>query len=79
MAKAKIIGIAQLKGGSGKSTVATSLSAALGYYGESLLIDCDPPQFSADSWFAMRKEAGREDHTDPLRARMAAPTPMLTT
>ena len=65
MAKAKIIGIAQLKGGSGKTTVATSLSAALGASGgETLLIDCDPPQFSADSWFAMRKEAGREDWTD---------------
>ena len=64
MPKAKIIGIAQLKGGSGKTTVATSLSASLGNYGDTLLIDCDPPQFSADSWFAMRKEANMQDYTD---------------
>jgi len=55
---AKIIGIAQLKGGSGKTTVATTLAALLAEEGETVLIDCDPPQFSSDSWFAMRNQTG---------------------
>ena len=68
MAKAKIIGIAQLKGGSGKTTIATSLASMLPNVGFSLLIDCDPPQYSSDSWWATRKAKELENKGDCFTA-----------
>jgi chromosome partitioning protein len=50
----KIISVIQLKGGAGKSTVATNLAAMLAERGKTLLIDADHPQYTAESWYVMR-------------------------
>lgn len=52
----KFIGITQLKGGAGRSTVATNLAAGLSKIGKTLLIDADMPQGTSASWFALREE-----------------------
>lgn len=56
----RTIALLQLKGGSGRSTVSTTLAA---YYSSrrhrTLLIDCDRPQLSSCSWYSVRKQ--RED------------------
>ena len=44
----KVIGVIQLKGGAGKSTVATNLAGMLNEKGSTLLIDADEPQYSAN-------------------------------
>ena len=49
-----IISIVNLKGGSGKTTVATNLTVALARKYKTLLIDTDP-QRSASQWFAVRE------------------------
>jgi len=46
-----VIAVAQLKGGAGRSTIATNLAVGLG---DSALVDADPPQFSAAAWASMR-------------------------
>ena len=56
----KIISVSHLKGGAGKSTVATNLAAMLSEKGKTLLIDADSPQYTAESWYALRSEAERE-------------------
>ena len=56
---AKTIGIIQVKGGAGRSTVATNLAGELSKLGKTVLIDCDMPQGTAASWFAVRDESGR--------------------
>jgi len=58
----KIISVIQLKGGAGKSTVATNLAAMLSEKGKTLLIDADNPQYTADSWYALRNEADRTEN-----------------
>jgi chromosome partitioning protein len=55
----KIIGIAQVKGGAGRSTVATNLAGEFSKIGETVLIDADMPQGTAASWYALRQQAGR--------------------
>ena len=55
----KTIGIIQVKGGAGRSTVATNLAGELSKLGKTVLIDCDMPQGTAASWFAVRDESGR--------------------
>ena len=57
----KVIGVIQLKGGAGKSTVATNLAGMLNEKGSTLLIDSDEPQYSAEGWYLLREEAGRTD------------------
>ena len=57
--KTKIIAVAQVKGGSGRSTLATTLAGELSKRGDTVLIDCDMPQGTSASWYAMRLEAGR--------------------
>ncbi len=54
--EAKIIGIIQLKGGAGRSTIATNLSAALSQRATVALIDCDLPQGTSASWGILRDE-----------------------
>jgi chromosome partitioning protein len=49
-----IIGIVQIKGGVGRSTVSTNLSAYLSKNHTTALIDCDIPQGTASSWYALR-------------------------
>ena len=53
----KIIGIIQVKGGAGRSTVSTNLAGELSKQGKTVLIDCDMPQGTSASWFAVRQQA----------------------
>lgn len=65
----KIIGVIQVKGGAGRSTVATNLAGELAKLGTTVLVDCDMPQGTSASWYAMRQQAGKEDG---LELEMAA-------
>ena len=51
----KTIGIIQVKGGAGRSTLATNLAGELAKKGKTLLVDADQPQGTAASWFAVRQ------------------------
>jgi chromosome partitioning protein len=53
---AKIIGIIQVKGGAGRSTVSTNLAGELSKTGKTVLIDCDMPQGTSASWFSVREQ-----------------------
>ncbi len=53
----KIIGVIQVKGGAGRSTVSTNLAGELSKQGKTVLIDCDMPQGTSASWFAVRQQA----------------------
>jgi chromosome partitioning protein len=55
----KTIGIIQVKGGAGRSTVSTNLAGELSKQGKTVLIDCDMPQGTAASWFAVRTQANK--------------------
>lgn len=50
----QIIGIIQVKGGVGRSTIATNLAAAFSVNQPTVLIDCDLPQGTSASWYAVR-------------------------
>jgi chromosome partitioning protein len=52
---AAIIGIIQVKGGVGRSTVATNLAGVLSRSAPTVLIDCDLPQGTSASWYALRQ------------------------
>jgi len=56
---AKTIGIIQVKGGAGRSTVSTNLAGELSKLGKTVLIDCDMPQGTAASWFEVGDQSGR--------------------
>jgi len=49
------IGIIQVKGGVGRSTIATNLAAVFSLRQPTALIDCDLPQGTSASWYAVRK------------------------
>ena len=53
---AKIIAIAQSKGGVGKSTLCANLSVTLSQNSKVLMIDCDPPQHSLSAWYNVRDD-----------------------
>jgi len=53
---AKIISIAQAKGGVGKSTICANLSVTLSQSAKVMMIDCDPPQHSLSAWFKVRTD-----------------------
>lgn len=55
----KIIGIIQVKGGAGRSTLATNLAGELSKLGKTVLIDGDMPQGTSASWYAVRQQAGK--------------------
>lgn len=55
----KIIGIIQVKGGAGRSTLATNLAGELAKRGRTVLIDADMPQGTSASWYALRNQAGK--------------------
>lgn len=61
---AKIIGIVQVKGGAGRSTVATNIAGELAKIGRTVLIDGDMPQGTSASWYAIRERAGKAGGTD---------------
>ena len=51
----KVIGIIQVKGGAGRSTIATNLAGIFSAEGKrGALIDCDMPQGTSASWAAIR-------------------------
>jgi len=51
----KVIAIIQVKGGAGRSTIATNLAGILSAEGKRVaLIDCDMPQGTSASWAAIR-------------------------
>lgn len=52
----KIIGVIQVKGGAGRSTVATNLAVNLSMKYSTTLVDCDLPQGTAASWWTVRQE-----------------------
>ena len=62
--KTKVIAVAQVKGGSGRSTLATTLAGELSKRGDTVLIDCDMPQGTSASWYAIREQAGKAGGTD---------------
>lgn len=51
----QIVGVVQVKGGVGRSTIATNLAAIFSVKRPTALIDCDLPQGTSASWFAVRK------------------------
>jgi len=55
----RIIGIVQLKGGAGRSTLATNLAALLSRKAPTAIIDCDMPQGTSASWYSVREAEGR--------------------
>ena len=55
--RAKTIGIIQVKVGTGRSTVSTNLAGELSKHGKTVLIDCDMPQGTSASWFAVRQQS----------------------
>lgn len=55
----KTITVLNLKGGVGRSTVATNLAGTLSKRASVVLIDADLPQGTARSWWALRAQAGR--------------------
>ncbi len=66
---ADIIGVIQVKGGVGRSTIATNLAAILSAAGPTTLIDCDLPQGTSASWFATRDTAATGGDLDLVLAR----------
>lgn len=52
---AHIVGIIQVKGGAGRSTIATNLAGMMASHKRVALIDCDIPQASAASWASIRQ------------------------
>lgn len=55
----KVIAVIQVKGGAGRSTVSTNLAGELSKQGKTVLIDCDMPQGTSASWYAVRHQAGK--------------------
>jgi chromosome partitioning protein len=53
--KTKTVGVVQVKGGAGRSTVATTIAGELAKLGTVALIDCDQPQGTATSWAVLRQ------------------------
>jgi len=51
----QIVGIIQVKGGVGRSTIATNLAAVFSEKEATALIDCDLPQGTSASWYAVRR------------------------
>lgn len=66
---AKIIGIVQVKGGAGRSTLATNLAGELSKLGRTVLIDGDMPQGTSASWCAIRQQIGKADELTADTAR----------
>lgn len=54
----KVVGLVQVKGGSGRSTIATNLAGELARKNTVTLIDCDLPQSTAAAWAALREQDG---------------------
>ena len=57
---AKIVSVAQAKGGVGKSTMCANLAVTFSQSAKVLMIDCDPPQHSLSAWFQVRADLYEE-------------------
>lgn len=58
---AQIIGIIQVKGGAGRSTIAVNLAGMMASNNKRVaLIDCDIPQATAASWYLVRKASNKQ-------------------
>lgn len=66
---AHIVGIIQVKGGAGRSTVATNLAGMMSAHKPVALIDCDMPQGTSASWYAIRKATGKQGNLNIATAR----------
>ena len=69
----KIIGSVQVKGGTGRSTLSTNLAGELSKLEKTVLIDCDMPQGTSASWFAVRKQV-EEKQSQLFRENLIADT-----
>jgi len=69
---AKIVSVAQAKGGVGKSTLCANLSVTLSQSNKVLMIDCDPPQHSLSAWYHVRDELYIETGLTLVSASSAA-------
>lgn len=58
----RVIGLVQVKGGVGRSTVATTLAGELTRTGTVALIDADMPQGTSASWAALRMKDRPDDN-----------------
>jgi chromosome partitioning protein len=58
----QIVGIIQVKGGVGRSTIATNLAAVFSEKKPTALIDCDLPQGTSASWYAVRRSEAPPDN-----------------
>ena len=56
---AKVIGVIQVKGGVGRSTIATNMAGIMSLGNKTALIDCDMPQGTSASWYAIREQHGK--------------------
>jgi chromosome partitioning protein len=65
----QIVGIIQVKGGVGRSTIATNLAAVFSLKKPTALIDCDLPQGTSASWYAVRKAELPPDNLTLATAR----------
>lgn len=54
----KVLGVCQVKGGAGRSTLATNLAGEFAKACRVTLVDCDMPQGTSASWAVLRSEAG---------------------
>jgi chromosome partitioning protein len=66
---ADIVGVIQVKGGVGRSTIATNLAAILSAAGPTTLIDCDLPQGTSASWYATRESGAASGNLTLALAR----------
>jgi chromosome partitioning protein len=55
----KTIGLVQLKGGAGRSTISINLAGELARDHKVTIIDCDLPQGTVSSWYSIRDEIDR--------------------
>jgi chromosome partitioning protein len=65
----QIVGIIQVKGGVGRSTIATNLAAVFSEKKPTALIDCDLPQGTSASWYAVRKSEAPPNNLTLATAR----------
>ena len=64
----KVISLVQQKGGAGRSTIATNIAGILSKAHNVTLIDCDVPQETSASWYAIRREDNRPGNLQVLTA-----------
>ena len=66
---AKIIGVIQVKGGVGRSTIATNIAGVMSLKNKTALIDCDMPQGTSASWYSIREQQGKAGNLTAATAR----------